>query len=581
MNIPRNKIQLLLLLFLLLPIMLQAQFTEPVSEEAAPVVPSVLKSPHATYSTFQDAIKAIKDGDDQRIEDAVATLDLSDINPMVRTERGAELAWLLVQALDKGGAVRLSRVPDATEGDSFVLKKYSSGTIQISRQGDGRWLFDKQTLANLPDLVLEINSTAREKGRSLDDSYLPWHMRLRQQLPESFLRTSFLLQNWQWLGLFLVVVVGIVADKMLSLLMQLLVKRWRNRNEHREFKAISDQILRPLGLMAMAVIWWVGLNLMGLPESVMLVLLVAVKFLASISGVWAAYRMVDLLTVRLASRARLTDNRLDDVLAPLIPRSLKVFVTIIGIVFIADNLNIDVTSLLAGLGLGGLAFALAAKDMVQNLFGSITVLMDRTFSVGDWIVVDGVEGSVENIGFRSTRVRTFYNSLVTVPNSKFITADVDNMGERSYRRLSCKLSLTYDTPPDRIEAFCEGARELIRQHPYMRKDYYQVYLNELGASSLDVLLYVFWQTPEWNTELRERHRFLLDILRLAKRLNVEFAFPTQTLYMRQEALSGVAVDVELSQQEALNHGRNEAVAIVKETLGDGPKPPPVTFPPAG
>ncbi|MCP4994948.1 MAG: mechanosensitive ion channel family protein [Gammaproteobacteria bacterium] len=578
---PRIKIQLLLLLFLLLPLMLQAQSTEPVSEEAVPVVPSVLKSPHATYSTFQDAIKAIKGGNIQRIEDAVATLDLSDINPMVRTERGAELAWLLVQALDKGGAVRLSRVPDNAEGDSFVLKKYGSGTIQISRQGDGRWLFDKQTLANLPDLVLEITTTAREKGRALDDSYLPWHMRLRQQLPESFLRTSFLLQNWQWLGLFLVVVVGVVADKMLSLFMQLLVKRWRNRSEHREFKEISDQILRPLGLMAMAVIWWVGLNLMGLPESVMLVLLVAVKFLASISGVWVAYRMVDLLTARLASRARLTDNRLDDVLAPLIPRSLKVFVTIIGIVFIADNLSIDVTSLLAGLGLGGLAFALAAKDMVQNLFGSITVLMDRTFSVGDWIVVDGVEGSVESIGFRSTRVRTFYNSLVTVPNSKFITADVDNMGERSYRRLSCKLSLTYDTPPDRIEAFCEGARELIRQHPYMRKDYYQVYLNELGASSLDVLLYVFWQTPEWNTELRERHRFLLDILRLAKRLNVEFAFPTQTLYMRQETMNGEAVDAGLSQQEALNLGRNEAIAIVKETLGDGPKPPPVTFPPAG
>ena len=331
--------------------------------------------------------------------------------------------------------------------------------------------------------------------------------------------------------------------------------------------------------MVMAIIWLTGINLLGLPENTMVVLLVAVKFLASISGVWAAYRLVDLISAYLLRRAQLTESKLDDALVPLISRTLKLFVTVIGFVFIADNLNVNISSLLAGLGLGGLAFALAAKDMVQNLFGSVTVLMDRTFSVGDWVIIGSVEGTVETIGFRSTRIRTFYNSMVTVPNSKFITADVDNMGERRYRRLSCKLSLTYDTPPDRIEAFCEGARELIRQHPYMRKDYYQVYLNEFAASSLDVLLYVFWETPDWNTELRERHRFLLDLLRLARRLGVEFAFPTQTLYMKQEEGGSDGSSTELAQQAAFELGRKEAIAIVAETTGTGVKPPPVVFPP--
>ncbi len=135
----------------------------------------------------------------------------------------------------------------------------------------------------------------------------------------------------------------------------------------------------------------------------MLVLLVAVKFLASISGVWAAYRLVDVISAHLLRRAQLTESKLDDALVPLIPRILKLFVTVIGFVFATDNLNVDVSSLLAGLGLGGLAFALAAKDMVQNLFGSVTVLMDRTFLVGDWVIVGSVEGTVENIGFRSTR----------------------------------------------------------------------------------------------------------------------------------------------------------------------------------
>lgn len=108
------------------------------------------------------------------------------------------------------------------------------------------------------------------------------------------------------------------------------------------------------------------------------------------------------------------------------------------------------------------------------------------------------------LGFRSTHLRTFYNPVVTVPNSKFITADVDNMGERRYRRLSTKFTIAYDTSPDRIEAFCEGVREIIRQHPYMRKDYYHVYLNGLGDSALEILVYVFWQSTGWSTGLDSR-----------------------------------------------------------------------------
>jgi len=328
--------------------------------------------------------------------------------------------------------------------------------------------------------------------------------------------------------------------------------------------------------MALAFVWWSGISLLGLPGGAMLILLVAVKFIAGISSVWATYRLVDLLSTHLIKRAEETESKLDDALVPLIPKSLKIFITVIGFVFVADNLNIDISSLLAGLGLGGLAFALAAKDMVQNLFGSVTVLLDRTFSVGDWIIVAGVEGTVESIGFRSTRIRTFYNSLITVPNSKFITADVDNMGERTYRRYTTHMLLTYDTPPDRIEAFCEGVRELVRCHPYMRKDYYHVYLNNFSESAVEVLVYVFWETPDWGTELRERHRFLLDTLRLAERLGVEFASPTRTLYMKeaQNIQRGGGV---MSQEEAVQFGQTEAKSIVRETTGLDMVPPPVRF----
>ncbi len=543
---------------------------------AAPVSQK-LQSPRATMGTFLSAMNDIKRGSPERIEDALSTLDLSGINPLVRQEQGTDLAWMLIEIMDRTQIIDLQKIPDKRDGSAYLFHQYESGEIRITRRESGHWLFDPATLNRLPAIMDEVASSKRVEGKEAEAGRVPWHIRFRQQIPNSLKTTAFLLPNWQWLGLLVTILLGVAADKLVSFFLRSGVRRWRQRTRHGEFKEISENILRPLGLMAMALIWWSGITLMGLSEHVMLVLLLAVKFLASISGVWAAYRLVDLVSAYLYKHAQESRNKLDDALVPLIPRTLKIFVTVIGFVFIADNLNVDISSLLAGLGLGGLAFALAAKDMVQNLFGSITVLMDQTFSVGDWVIVDGVEGSVERIGFRSTRIRTFYNSLVTVPNSKFITATVDNMGERRYRRLSCKLSITYNTPPDRIEALCEGIRELVRQHPYMRKDYYQVYLNEFAASSLEVLLYVFWETPEWSTELRERHRFLLDILRLAQRLGVEFAFPTQTLYMKQEPETS-GHPQEMQQSDAFGLGQSTARSIVAETTGSGIKPPPVTFP---
>ena len=129
---------------------------------------------------------------------------------------------------------------------------------------------------------------------------------------------------------------------------------------------------------------------------------------------------------------------------------------------------------------------------------------------------------------RSTRVRTFYNSVIVLPNSRLTTAVVDNMGKREFRRFTTKLGVQYDTTPEQLEAFCEAIREIIRRHPYTRKDYFQVYVNDLGASSIDILLYMFFECTDWPTELRERHRLLTDIMRVAQRLGVQFAFPTQT-----------------------------------------------------
>lgn len=560
-----------------------ADDSEPAPASEPQPIPESLRSPRATMETFLDAMNATRAGEDAQIEQAISTLDLSAVSPLIRTEKGRDAAWMLQEVIDHTRIPNTKRVSTRTTGKPYVFNTYENGAIEIVFVDNVGWQFSSATVAALPALLDEVSTQEKVEGVADDAvAHLPVHLKLRAMIPPRFKEQQLILEQWQWFGIAAIILAGFIVDKLIAMLLALGVRIWRARWARGVYREVPDTILRPFGLMVMAFMWWAGVNMLGLPASVLLILLVSVKFLACLATVWVAYRLVDLTTAFLNQAASRTQSKLDDALVPLVTKTLKVFVTVMGVVFIADNLNIDVTSLLAGLGLGGLAFALAAKDVAGNLFGSITVLLDQTFHVGDWVIIGDVEGSVEHIGFRSTRIRTFYNSLVSVPNSTLITAAVDNMGARTYRRLSCKFTIAYDTPPERIEAFCEGIREIVRQHPYTRKDSYHVYLNGFSASALEILVYIFWRTPEWGTELRERHRFLIDCLRLAKRLGVEFAYPTQTVHLKQ-AENGLP-DPETglfsparSEGDAHTYGIEEARAIVAATTGLGVVPPPVTL----
>ncbi len=541
-------------------------------------IPPELANPRATVQTFINAMQAVAEGDKQQLSVASSTLDLSDVSMVIHREKGNELAYSLYSAIERSQKVNLKSIPTAPKTSQYVFAQYPQGKIEIVRLNDGRWLFSKTSLKVLPNILEGLITQPEQEGVHSLHSALPLYIQFRSYIPD-VLKNGFLLEYWQWLSIFIVILIGSIADKVVAWFLAKNVSRWKQN--HPAFNSMDSTILRPLGLMAMALIWWSLIGLLGLPNGALIVLSVAVKVLVSLSAVWSAFRLVDIVDALLVNKARGTDNKFDDLLVPMIIKSLKVFVLVLGVIFSADNLNIDVTSLLAGLGLGGLAFALAAKDLVGNFFGSLTVVLDRPFQIGDWVIIGDVEGSVEAVGFRSTRIRTFYNSLITLPNSILTNTKIDNMGARSYRRMKTMLGLTYDTPPEQIEAFCEGIRSLIQLHPYMRKDYYQVYFNQYNTASLDILVYVFWQTPDWNTELRERHRFLLDILRLAKQLGVEFAYPTQTLYLKQAdqaPASAGQFSPEITQLDAFALGQREARSIVEATTGLDVRPDPVKFP---
>ena len=189
-------------------------------------------------------------------------------------------------------------------------------------------------------------------------------------------------------------------------------------------------------------------------------------------------------------------------------------------------------------GVGGLAVALAARDSLANLFGSVLIMFEKPFRVGHRIRLSSSEGVVEDVGYRSTRIRTADNSLISIPNDTIVNATVENLTMRTMFRQRLLVQVTYDTTRDKPEAFADGIRQLIADHPMTNKDNFHVRFNDFGESGLNVLVIFYLIVPDFAAELREREDVLLKIMDLAKELRVEFAFPTRTLHVESMPAAG-------------------------------------------
>lgn len=273
---------------------------------------------------------------------------------------------------------------------------------------------------------------------------------------------------------------------------------------------------------------------------------------------WLGHYLVHLATFFFTEKASRSDSKFDDILIPLLSKSAFILLYAMGIVYILHSLTINVTGIIAGLGIGGLAFAFAAKDTIANLFGSAMLVLDRPFDIGDYVVVGNIEGTIAEVGFRCTRIRTFEDSIVTMSNGQLMNTSIDNKGKRRYRRLVTTLGVEYDTPPEKIEAFCEAIRQLILEHKWTRKDNFHVYFTNFGASSLDIKMVVYWTTDDYAREQAEKHRLMVDILRVARELEVNFAFPTQTVHLFNETKPQNQKSLEKYLDEAIERARNIA-----------------------
>ncbi|MEJ2721310.1 MAG: mechanosensitive ion channel family protein [bacterium] len=250
---------------------------------------------------------------------------------------------------------------------------------------------------------------------------------------------------------------------------------------------------------------------------------------------WLVFRLIDALSVHFTLVAGRTETKLDDQLIPIIRKSLKIFFGVLAFIFAIQNLGYSVASLLAGLGIGGLALALAVQDAISNFFGSITIPLDRPFGVGDWIESDGHEGVVEEIGFRSTRIRTFGKTQMSIPNSVLAKSVVNNWTRMPIRRVKMTVGVTYESSADQMEQAVEGIKRLLKAHPEVYQEFFLVNFTDFGSSSLDIFVYYFTTNTMWAEYLRIRQEINLRIMRLLEDLGMEVAFPTRTVYLRRDA----------------------------------------------
>ena len=349
--------------------------------------------------------------------------------------------------------------------------------------------------------------------------------------PDWFKDTYIGIEVEQLIGIGALVVVAGVVHLLASQALRMYLRARLSVPDREFWDQERSRLRRALLSLTIAITVLLGFPTLGFDPSVENVVNQVTSLFGAVALVLLGFRGIDIFTNVWKRRAEKTESHIDDQIVPLANTSLKGAVLLIGGLFVLGNLGVNVTSLVAGLGLGGLAIALAAQDTIRNLLGGVTIFADRPFQVGDWVVLNNIEGTVEHVGFRSSRVRTFYNSVVTVPNARIVDTHVDNMGLRRWRRYKTTLGLSYDTTPDQVQAFVEGVRALIRANPAMRKDYYIVEFHGFSAVTLDVLVYCFIDATTWNDELRTRHVLNLDIMRLAEDLGVDFAFPTQTLHV--------------------------------------------------
>ena len=341
---------------------------------------------------------------------------------------------------------------------------------------------------------------------------------------------------WKVLFFFAVILFSLIAGKLARFLMERAAGHSREKKKEMTGLLLAA-LSRPVIMAAFTLGWWLGIaaltnlspNLINVAETIGYIL-------NAIAIGYALYSLVDIVDHYLLGLARKTESKVDDVLAPLIGKSIRITVFVLVLLNVIQQVSgKNITTILAGLGVGGLAIALAGQDTIKNFFGSLVILMDKPFEIGERIVVDNHDGPVESIGFRSTRIRTLEGHQVTIPNSEMVNKTVQNIGRRPYIRHLANITVTYDTPPEKAQRALDIIKEILNNHEGMNPDFPpRVFFNGFNDSSLNIIMIYWYHPPDYWKYMQFSELVNLQILKRFNTEGIDFAFPTQTIYLAND-----------------------------------------------
>ena len=343
---------------------------------------------------------------------------------------------------------------------------------------------------------------------------------------------------WRMAALFAAVLLSLAVGRLARFFIDRAAKRAGDRG--RELTGVFLVALaRPVVLVTLVLglgVWFQSGAVLHLAEGLRSLLNVCMRIITAVTAAYVLYSLVDVVDYYLDKLARGTEGKVDDVLAPLVGKSVRITIAVLVILNVAQVVSgKNITTILAGLGVGGLAIALAGQDTIKNFFGSMVILGDKPFEIGDRVIIDGHDGPVESVGFRSTRIRTLEGHLVTVPNSQIVNGTVLNIGKRPFIRRIANIAITYDTPPGKVRRAVEILKEILEDHEGSNPEFPpRVFFSDFNDCSLSLLMIYWYHPPDYWAYQAFSENVNLRILERFNEEGIEFAFPTQTLYLAND-----------------------------------------------
>ena len=463
---------------------------------------------------------------------AARYLAFDRLPPEERAEQGPRSARELKRVLDRALWIEPETLTDRPEGDTgdaltegvdrvgSIATAGGEVPVQLRRvaeEGERVWKLSAGTVAQIGELYAEFG-------------YGP----LEDWLPPPFFEWQLLeIQLWQWIALVLL----LIAAWMLSWLGAQAVLAAVAPLARRTDTEMDDRLLAgsapPLRFLVGLGFFAFGLQWLRLSVPAEDFWVGAAKAATVIAALWLAMRLADLLSQWAGERLERHGQYSAVSLLPIGRRTLKVALFAIGVLAVLQNMGVNVTAILAGLGVGGLAVALAAQKSLENLFGGIMLAVDQPVRVGEFCRFGDQKGTVEDIGLRSTRVRTLDRTVITVPNADFSSMQLENYAERDRMRLLLTLGLRYETSPDQLRFVLVEIRRLLFSHPMVLDDPCRVRFVDFGAHSLDLEIFAYVDSDDFDVFLAVREDVYLRIMDVVAESGSDFAFPSQTLYLER------------------------------------------------